>query len=334
VLKINALIAGIVTLCSVALTSVIAGAQEIRVTLLGTGTPVLNVDRFGMSTLIEAGNQKLIFDSGRGAVIRLHQANVTIREISAIFITHMHSDHIAGLPDIYANAPLVPGNQRRLPLEVWGPQGIGTVARGIEMMFTDNNRIRQAAGEMPVNMAVMSTHENPSDGDVIYEKDGLKVTAFLVEHGHAKPAYGYRVDYRGGAVVLSGDTTYASNLVQQTKGIDLLIHCLAIGSRRLEQAAPDFVKRYYDNLANPETAARVLNETRPRLAVFSHISLYSQGDIPRATVEELTSRVRAGYDGEFVIGQDLMSFTIGKNGVTREPYSPDIRHREPVRAAR
>jgi ribonuclease Z len=202
------------------------------------------------------------------------------------------------------------------------------------MMFTDNNRIRQAAGVMPVNMAVMSTHENPSDGGVIYEKDGLKVTAFLVEHGQAKPAYGYRVDYRGGAVVLSGDTTYASNLVQQSKGIDLLIHCLAIGSRRLEQAAPDFVKRYYDNLANPETAARVLNETRPRLAVFSHISLYSQGDIPRATEEELTSRVRAGYDGEFAIGQDLMSFTIGKNGVTREPYSPDIRHREPVRAAR
>ena len=83
-------------------------------------------------------------------------------------------------------------------------------------------------------------------------------------------------------------------------------------------------------LANPEVVGKVLAETKPRDAVFSHISLYSQGDIPRATEEELTSRVRVGYDGPFVIGQDPMSFIIRSDGVVREPYSPEIRQREPL----
>ena len=150
---------------------------------------------------------------------------------------------------------------------------------------------------------------------------------YLVNHGYVAPAYGFRVDYAGHAVVLSGDTAYAPNLVAHGKGADLLVHCVAIGSARLEQLRWDFVRRFYEYLANPETVAKILAETKPRDAVFSHISLYSQADIPAATEEELTARVRAGYDGPFVIGQDLMSFTINNSGVTREPYSVEFRQR-------
>ena len=87
------------------------------------------------------------------------------------------------------------------------------------------------------------------------------------------------------------------------------------------------MRRFYEYLANPETVAKILAETKPRDAVFSHISLYSQADIPAATEEELTARVRVSYDGPFVIGQDLMSFTINNSGVTREPYSVEFRQR-------
>jgi ribonuclease Z len=307
------------------LPNTVATAQEIKVTLLGTGTPIVNLNRFGMSTLVEAGKQKLLFDAGRGVVLRLQQKGASIRDINAVFLTHLHSDHITGLPDLYATGALLPLaiGGRKTPLDLCVPVGIDNVARGIELLFTDNNRFR--AGEIAQEATRIATHQL-FEG-VVYEQDDVKVTAFLVNHGHVAPAYGFRVDYAGHAVVLSGDTAYAPNLVARAKGADLLVHCVAIGSARLEQLRWDFVRRFYEYLANPETVAKVLAETRPRDAVFSHISLYSQADIPTATEEELTSRVRAGYDGPFVIGQDLMSFTVGANGVTREPYSAEMRQR-------
>jgi ribonuclease Z len=109
-----------------------------------------------------------------------------------------------------------------------------------------------------------------------------------------------------------------------------LVHCVAIGSRRLEAVAPAFVQRYYEFLASPEMAGRILQETRPRLAVFSHISLYSRGDIPRPSTDELMSRVRAVYDGPFVIGEDLMAFSVTAQGVTAQPYSAATRQQEPA----
>lgn len=310
------------------LTPFAAQAQEMRVTLLGTGTPISNVNRFGMSTLVEAGGQHLLFDIGRGAVIRLHQRKVPMRNIDAVFITHMHSDHFTGLPDLYASAPMPTDDGRRTtPLELWGPVGTVEVARGIEQMFTENNRIRILGGELPKSAATINAHVIKEG--VVYEKDGVRVTAFLVNHGHVQPAYGYRVDYGKHSVVLSGDTTYAPKLVANAKGVDLLIHSLSVGSLALEKAEPKYVQHFYDYLANPETLGRVLNETRPGLIVASHISLYSRGDIPRATEGEIMDRMHKVYSGPFILGQDLMSFVITDQGVKQDPYNPDIRHMEP-----
>lgn len=307
-----------------------AGAQEIKVTLLGTGTPIVNINRFGMSTLVEAGSQKLLFDAGRAAVLRLQQQGTSIRDLNAVFITHLHSDHLTGLPDLYATAEILPLaiGGRKKPLELWGPDGIDNVARGIELMFTENNRVRAERNEIAQEATHIATHQL-SEG-LVYEQDGVRVTAFLVNHGNVVPAYGFRVDYAGHAVALSGDTAYAPKLVAHAKGVDLLVHCVAIGSARFEQLRWDFVRRFYEYLANPETVAKILNETRPRDAVFSHISLYGQADIPPATEDELTARVRAGYDGPFVIGQDLMAFTVTDNGVVRQPYASEMRHRPSI----
>lgn len=252
-----------------------------------------------------------------------------LREITAVFLTHLHSDHLTGLPDLYATAPLVSGGRRAVPLEVWGPQGVAHVARGLELMFTDNNRLRLMGKGLAPEATTMTTHDLPAEGGTVYNQDGVTVTAFLVNHGHAQPAYGYRIDEGAQAVVLSGDTTYAPNLIRHAQGVDLLVHCVALGSRRLEVAAPDFVQRYYDSLANPEMAGRILQETRPRLAVFSHLLLYGRGEIPRPSPDELTARVRAVYEGPFVIGEDLMAFTVTSHGVTAEPYAAALRHQEP-----
>jgi len=305
-----------------------ASAQDMRVTLLGTGTPILNVNRFGMSTLVEANGHKLLFDAGRGAAIRLHQRQVPLRDITAIFITHMHSDHLTSLPDLYATAPLPTDDGRRTtPLALWGPPGIKKVATGIETMFSENNRIRLLGGEVKKTaLKIRATQIKPG---VIFDKDGITVTAFLVNHGHVEPAYGYRIDYAGHSVVLSGDTSYIPALVAKARTVDLLVHSVAIGSRALEQAEPAYVNRFYEYLANPETLARILTEAAPAQAVASHISLYSRGDIPRATEAELLERVQAGYQGPFIIGQDLMSFVISKAGTKLDPYDSRSRQREP-----
>jgi ribonuclease Z len=307
-----------------------ASEPLMTVTLLGTGTPILNINRFGMSTLVQAGTQKFLFDAGRGVAIRLHQVKVRLRDITAVFITHLHSDHLTGLPDLYATAPLPTDDGRRaVPLEVYGPQGVDDLGRGIERMFTQNNEIRVTGKEADPNALTISTHALPLEGGVVFSRDGVVVTAFLVDHGHAKPAYGYRINYAGHAVVLSGDTTYSPNLLEHAKSVDLLIHCLAVASRQLEVAAPDYVNHFYEYLANPEMVGRILNEVRPRDAVFSHISLYSRGRIGRASEDEINARVKAAYDGPFVLGQDLMSFAISAEGVTRLPYDASMRQEEP-----
>ena len=307
-----------------------ASEPVITVTLLGTGTPILNINRFGMSTLVQAGTQKLLFDAGRGVAIRLHQAKVPLRDITAIFITHLHSDHLTGLPDLYATASLPTDDGRRtVPLEIYGPQGVDDLGRGIERMFTQNNEIRLTGKEADPNALTISTHVLASEGGIVFSRDGVVVTAFLVDHGHAKPAYGFRIDYAGHAVVLSGDTTYAPNLVSHAKGVDLLVHCLSVASRQLEAAAPDYVNHFYEYLANPEMVGRILGEVRPREAAFSHISLYSRGQIGRVGEDEINARVKSAYDGPFILGQDLMSFAISAEGVTRLPYDASMRQEEP-----
>jgi ribonuclease Z len=158
-------------------------AEEIKVTLLGTGTPILNINRFGMSTLVEAGSQKLLFDVGRGVAMRLHQVRVPARALDAIFVTHMHSDHLTGLPDLYSIAPLpTEDGRRQVPLEIWGPPTLNGFSKSLEAMLAENNRLRFAGRELNIAATTINTHVL-QDG-VVYEKSGVKVTAFLVDHGY------------------------------------------------------------------------------------------------------------------------------------------------------
>ncbi len=303
-------------------------AQGIKVSLIGTGTPILNINRFGISTLVEAGNQKILVDAGRGAAIRLHQLGIPLREISAVFVSLMNSDHITGLPDIYATAPLPTDDGRRItPLEVWGPDGVDNLTSGIERMFADNNRMRLLQHETNESATRIIPHI-VKEGQV-YDRDGVTVSAFLIEHGDTKPDYGYRISYRGHSVSITDDTNYAENLVKNAKGADMVIQSVAIGSRALEQADPEYVNHFYSYLASPEVVTKMFAEIQPKYAVLSHISLYSKGAFPRPTEQELISRVQAGYKGVVVIGQDLMQFEITDSGVRALPYSANQRNEEP-----
>ncbi|HEX7019166.1 MAG TPA: MBL fold metallo-hydrolase [Gemmatimonadaceae bacterium] len=219
----------------------------LAVTLLGTGTPIPRPDRFGAAILVEAGGQRLLFDAGRGVPIRLAQVHVPIGSLSAVFITHLHSDHVNGFPDLWLTGWLANPQfaHRTRPMVVYGPHGTRNMIDGLRMAYSEDIRIREADEKLPPAGAEIDVHE--IDEGVVYDSAGVRVTAFTVDHGDViKPAFGFRIDYAGHGVVLSGDTRPTENLVRFAKGADLLIHEVAMGriagdsaySAALRRAAP------------------------------------------------------------------------------------------------
>lgn len=275
-------------------------APVIKVTLLGTGTPQPTMDRFGASILVEAGNQTLLFDAGRGCLQRLRQVNVFYNKINALFLTHLHSDHIVGIPDLWLTGWLT--SQRAAPLEVFGPAGTNAMISYLRNAFAYDIKIRIEDDKAdPQGSRLLPKEINQG---TIYEESGVKVIAFLVDHYPVVPAFGYRIEYKGHAVVLSGDTRYSENLVRYAKEADLLIHEVAIAPDTLSKSDPKY--HILAHHTTPEQAANVFNQVKPKLAAYSHIvNLYAQKE------DEILKRTRATYAGPLILGRDLMSFSIG-----------------------
>lgn len=288
--------------------------SDFRVTLLGSGVPVPQPDRFGPATLVEAGGQKLLFDAGRGATIRLFQLRVPLREVGPLFLTHFHSDHTAGIPDIWLSGWLGgPWARRTTPFRVIGPAGTKDLMANLERAYAADIRVRMADEHYPAEGIRVIADEFPVGG-VVYDKGGVRVTAFEVDHGDLiKPAYGYRIDYDGRSVVISGDTRFERNVVKHGHGADLLIHEVAAVRPELLKDAQ--VQRVMAHHTSPQEAGRVFQLARPKLAVYTHLVLLARPGIPALTTEELVAQTRETYDGRLVVGEDLMAFDVGKAGV-------------------
>jgi ribonuclease Z len=144
------------------------------------------------------------------------------------------------------------------------------------------------------------------------------VTAFEVDHGAAiKPAYGYRIDYRGRSVLISGDTRFSENLISNGIGVDLLVH--AIASTKPELLQNVVIRRILDHHTKPDEAAIVFYRTQPKLAVYTHFTQQGSPTIPAPTVEEIIAETRKTYSGPLQAGEDLMSFDITDTGVRINP---------------
>jgi len=207
-------------LCFALLLSTAAQGQILRVLLVGTGTPDVSMKRFGGSILVEAGGQKFLFDCGRGAVLRLSQFHVPLAEVNRLFLTHLHSDHTVGIPDLWLTGWIF---DRVAPFYVWGPAGTRGMMSHLEKAYAFDIHIRRDVDEKIPGRGVTVVARDIRQG-VVYENNGVKITAFDVDHGPVKPALGYRVDYGGRSVVLSGDTRPSENLIRFAKGADLLVH--------------------------------------------------------------------------------------------------------------
>src|SRR6185312_13375321 len=296
-----------------------AGAAEIKVTLLGTGTPTPRLSAFSASTLVEAGGERLIFDFGRGSTIRLFQKKIPIGSITAHFITHLHSDHVVGLPDMWLTGWIgTPWGSRKTPMVIFGPKGTVAMTENLTKAFSEDIRIRTDDEHYPaagVAFAAKDIEPGP-----VYEKNGVKVSAIEVNHGEKiKPAYGYVIEFGGKKVVLSGDTKPDQHVIDAGKGADLLVHEVAIIEPELLKSYPNY-RAIEDHHTSPEEAGRIFSEAKPKLAVYSHIVFATVKPVQDVPEAELAARTRTTYKGPLVIGRDLMSFVIGDKV---EAFTPD-----------
>ena len=280
------------SLCMLVNISAATGHDEMRVTLLGTGTPFPSAERFGSAILVEVAGKKLLFDCGRGVVIRLSQARVNPKDLDGLFLTHLHSDHVVGIPDLWLSGWFL-GRDTSLP--IWGPPGTRSMTEHLVQAFGFDIGIRQSAPDPLPAKGIEIDAKEIEQGEIY--NDGLtRVSAFLVDHGPVKPAFGYRVDGAGHSVVISGDTKFCQNLVDFARGADCLIH--AGWSAGWKNSAPPSKR----SIASAEDAGRVFGIVKPKLGVVYHYK----------DEKGLEDAVRKEYNGPFVIGRDLMVISIAR----------------------
>jgi ribonuclease Z len=301
----------------------------LHVALCGAGSPLPDPQRSGPCTAIIAGQQLFIVDSGSGSSRVLSRMRIPQGRIDAVFLTHFHSDHIDGLGELMLQRWANGG--RREPAPLYGPTGVEEVARGFDTAYRQDYGYRVAhhgeavvprsgAGARAVAFAL------PADGagEVLIDRDGVRVTAFRVDHDPVEPAVGYRFDYAGRSVVLSGDTAKSSNLETFARDADLLVHeALAphlveiitgaadrAGNERVAKITRDIL----DYHTTPVEAGESAQAAGARHLLFSHI-------VPPLLlppmVEIFTEGVDEVYEGPFTVGQDgtLVTMPAGSDDI-------------------
>ncbi len=287
-------------------------AQTLKVTLLGTGTPRPLMDRFGPSTLVQTDKDAFLFDCGRGAAQRLYQLKIPLGQVPNLLLTHLHSDHVNGIPDLWLTGWLaLDYANRKTPLHVWGPAGTKEMMSFLEKAFKADYHIRTEDEKLsPEAFRIIA--QDIKEG-IVYDKNGVKITAFLVDHfpgEDPEPCFGYRVDYAGRSVVISGDTRYSENLIKFSKGVDVLIHEIAGAKEELLKSSVA-VQRIIDHHVSPEEAGKVFSQVKPKLAVYTHFVMVASKEISPPTVQDFITMTKKTYAGPLEPGEDLMVIEIG-----------------------
>lgn len=288
-----------------------AADDEIHLTFLGTGAPRPSHERYGPSILVEAGDFKILVDAGPGMRERLFQAGgfELFTAVDHILITHLHFDHTISAPGLWLTGWLF---GRKEPMKVFGPEGTTAMMEHFRAAYDWDINYRTTVGVHEEGSQIISKDIGPG---VFFDRDGLRITAFNVEHmpinietgaslGLEGATLGYRIDYRGRSVLFSGDTrsTPDSDIIDIGKDVDVLIHETQVPA---PGNSPEAVLANVSLVVHstPAQVAHVFRETKPRLGVYSHIIP------PEIGADELLPMT--DYDGEMLVAEDLMTLTIG-----------------------
>ncbi|MGA1822533.1 MAG: MBL fold metallo-hydrolase [Thermoplasmatota archaeon] len=274
-----------------------------KIVLLGTGTPNAEPDRSGPSTALIVNGKTYIIDFGPGIVRRASEAYrsgieaLKPSDLETAFVTHLHSDHTAGYPDLILT-PWVLG--RKNALRVFGPPGIRSMTDHILKAYREDIDIRINDLEGANDDGWRADVNEIGEGG-IYQDENIRAVAFLVNHGGWSSAFGYRFETEDGTVVISGDTAPFPEMDMHYRGCDVLIH--EVYSGKGFDKRPEKWKKYH---AAYHTSAMELGEiasrVRPKLLVLYHQLLWG------TTPDELVDEIRSAYDGKVAYGRDLDSF--------------------------
>jgi ribonuclease Z len=258
----------------------------LHVYVCGSGSPMPDSARAGPCLAVLAGNQAFVFDAGSGSIRKLGRMGFPMPRIQAAFLTHLHSDHIDGLGELLLQAWVAGG--RAAPLSVYGPVGTDKVIAGFNSAYEIDQGYRVAHHGPQIvqpsgfgGAAQTIALPDGTDTQVVHDKDGVKITVIRVNHAPISPAFGYRIDYKGRSVALSGDTVYSPSFVAASKGADLMLHealnkdmIAALGKKLAErgQAKNAQIMTDIQNYhASPEDAARSANEAGVQALVLYHM---------------------------------------------------------------
>ena len=287
----------------------------LRVTLLGTGIPNPQINAFGTSTLIEAGDEKLLIDCGRGTSIRLSQLGLGVGHVDRIILSHYHSDHYAGIFDFAMTGTIRQKfGGRNGPLHVHGPPGIERIAEGAWIATGPDRDIRTTDNEIdPKHMRIIP---HLYEEGVVYDQGGLVVRSIRVDHGDfIDIAYGFRVEYQGRVFVHSHDTRYNENLIAQAHGADVFVHEVAAARQEIQQKM-QAIRLVMEHHASPAEVGRVFAQTRPKLALLTHLVLLKPDPV---SINDVMAELAEEYDGTVMVAEDLLSIEIGRN-ISVIPY--------------
>jgi ribonuclease BN (tRNA processing enzyme) len=277
-------------------------STQTQVVLLGTGHPAPEPDRSGPATAIVVNGTAYLVDFGPGVVRRAaaaHRKGVEAlrpANLRLAFLTHLHSDHTAGYPDLILT-PWVVG--RRQPLEIYGPKGIDHMTSHILEAYREDILVRKNGIEHAHPEGCMVNVHEIQPG-VIYKDGNVTVTAFPVKHGEWQQAFGYRFDTPDRTIVISGDTSPTDTVVEHCNGCDVLIHEVYTLAGYVK-TPPEFQQVRLIYHTSSKQLAEIATRAKPKLLILYHQSYYFNA----STEADLLSEISEHYQGNVVSGHDL-----------------------------
>ena len=276
-------------------------ARTASLVVLGTGTPNADPDRSGPALAVVVNGTAYLVDAGPGIVRRAAAAQrqgidaLAPKLLDNVFITHLHSDHTVGLPDLIFTPWVL---ERVKPLAVYGPPGVKAMTDHLEAAYAEDIHVRVDGAE-PANETGYKVNAHEVDTGVVYRDTNVVVRAFAVPHGDWKVAYGYRFDGGGRSIVVSGDTHASDAVVRACSGCDILIHEV-YSAERLVRRPPEWQR--YHKAAHTSTTelAGLAARAHPKLLVLYHQLYWGTDD------DGLLREIRAaGYSGPVISAKDL-----------------------------